>query len=127
MTAVNAEPQNMTALDRANRIRFARTALRRELEQLPQVEGRVRVAKVIADPTDPFTGMRVFELLHFIRRVGRKVALKWIRRLGISEMKTVGSLTERQRVELCGILLTCCHDRPIRECRECEAARRRVA
>lgn len=128
MTPTLEKPQHMSALDRANEVRLARAAVKNELRAVDRIDARIRAAELIADPPPELAAMRVADLLSVIRRTGRATVLGLLRHAEIPELTKIGqrdvpdygSLTERQRVLLCGSLLTCCHHRPIRECRSCD-------
>lgn len=122
---MNAQPQHMTALDNANRIRLGRAKIKRDLGELERDQGRIRAAQLILDPPDVLENMTLTDLLTAIHRVGLSHAKRWLRELGASEARTIGHLTERQRALLAGILLTCRHKIPVRdECLLCEASER---
>lgn len=91
--------QRTTALDRANEIRCARAKLRR------QIGSRQRsAADVLLCPPECVSTMSVLDLLMAQYRWGRHRALKVLAVARISESKQVGSLTERQRRLLAGLL-----------------------
>lgn len=87
--------QTMAALTRANQIRLARVDLRRRIGA-----GEITVAEVL-DPDGEIPpeaeGMTFAHLLTAQRRWGRKRALTYCRRIGISEIKPLRDLTVRQR------------------------------
>lgn len=86
-------PQNMVALARANEIRIARAALKRQI-----ASGEATVAEFITQPLDPqFEGMAINELLCAQHRWGVDRAANMLQRLHIGETRRLGLLTERQR------------------------------
>lgn len=94
MTATKT-PQHLEALESANRVRLFRAELKRDV-----AAGRITVAAVIiATPADA-ENLTLFELLQARRRWGRKRALKFLNAHAIGETKTLGSLTDRQRMAL---------------------------
>jgi hypothetical protein len=94
-----AAPQHLLALDRANRVRVARAALKRRLRsgELPAAEAILRCAH----ETDTMT---VAEVLVNQRGWGPTRSRRMLRSASLAERKTLGSLTERQRVMLAALL-----------------------
>ena len=91
--------QRLLALDRANHIRIARAALKRRLHA-----GQITPAEAILRGSRDTDTMTVDELLRSQRGWGPKRSLTVLRSVLLSDTKTLGSLTERQRVTLAGIL-----------------------
>ena len=90
--AVRATPQWRCALERANHVRLARSALRHRI-----AKGELEVgAIVLACPEEAMT-MTIAELLRSQHRWGRTRTRKFLAHVPVSEAKTVGSLTDRQR------------------------------
>lgn len=87
--------QRLASLDRANAIRFYRAALKRRMRA-----GLVDVAALVADPAPELQTMRVEKLLRAIPGWGATKTRKVLRELRISESKTLGGLSDRQRREL---------------------------
>lgn len=85
----------MEALDKANAVRKERAELKRNIRA-----GRVDVAALIENPPDWLETMKVFELLKALPKVGRIKANTLMRKFKISPSKTVGGLSDRQRLEL---------------------------
>jgi hypothetical protein len=98
-TIAHARPQYMCALERANEVRLARAELKRSV-----AFGKLDVAEVI--PYCPWEahGMAVAELLTSQHRWGHARCRKVLAQLAISEGKTVGSMTDRQRHALAAML-----------------------
>lgn len=92
-------PQHLQALERANRVRLARAELKRRIAQ-----GELRVEEVVANCPWEAESMAIADLLLSQRRWGRTRCRKFLATLSISERKTVGSLTERQRASLVALL-----------------------
>lgn len=86
------EPQRLRALEHANQIRLARAELKRQI-----TVGEVTAAEVILDCPDAARRWTVSELLMAQRRWGVTRCRKFLERNNISEIKPIGSLTERQR------------------------------
>lgn len=88
-----AEPaQHMRALARANEVRLARAALKREI-----AAGRRSALEVVLDCPWEARSMSVGELLASQRRWGKARSRKLIQLAGLKETKELGSMTERQR------------------------------
>lgn len=87
--------QRMEALTRANEIRVARAQLKRDLK-----ERRIRIEQVIADPPDYVLTAKVYDMLVAVPRLGRVKVGRLLTQCRISQSKTVGGLSERQRTEL---------------------------
>jgi hypothetical protein len=90
----------MGALDRANEIRLARVALKRGI-----YAGEISAARVILECPPAANTWPVGDLIMAQRRWARSRTMKLLRRAEhILETKPVGSLTERQRELLAGML-----------------------
>ena len=94
-----AGPQHMRALARANQIRLARAELKRGV-----AAGKIDVAEVIVYCPWEATGMAVADLLISQRRWGEIRCHKLLAQLPMSEKKTLGSMTDRQRRVLAAML-----------------------
>jgi predicted metal-dependent hydrolase len=97
--AVTSGPQHMLALERANRVRLARASLKRKI-----AAGRVDAAEVVLSCPWEVESMSVSELLMSQKRWGRTRCRKFLQSIGLLESKTVGSLTQRQRLTLAALL-----------------------
>jgi hypothetical protein len=91
--------QCMEALARANEVRLARAALKRDIGA-----GRRSVTEVVTESPWEAESMSLSELLCSQRRWGRARSRKLLAAAALSEAKKVGSLTERQRRILTGAL-----------------------
>jgi hypothetical protein len=98
-TVVPAGPQYMRALERANQVRLARADLKRRVAL-----DEVSVAEVIMDCPWEAESMAVGDLLMSQRRWGQTRCRKFLAQIPMSEKKTVGSMTERQRRTLADLL-----------------------
>jgi hypothetical protein len=85
-------PQCMEALARANKVRLARAALKRDIGA-----GRRNITEVIMDSPWEVESMGLGELLCAQRRWGRARSRKLLSSTSLGEGKRVGTLTERQR------------------------------
>jgi hypothetical protein len=93
--ASNDEPQHLVALARANRIRLARAALKRSIN-----DGESTVSEVLTSVPSEAASMTVADLLACQRRWGVTRCRRFLAASRISETRVVGTLTERQRNEL---------------------------
>jgi hypothetical protein len=91
--------QHLLALARANHIRTSRAELKRQLRG-----GQVKAAEVILRSSRDTATMTVTELLSSQRGWGPARSNKILLSVSLSERKTLGSLTERQRLTLAGLL-----------------------
>jgi hypothetical protein len=89
----------MRALARANQVRLARAELKRKVA-LEQLE----VAQVILECPWEAHSMAVADLLISQRRWGRTRCRRFLSQIPMSEKKTVGSMTDRQRHTLAELL-----------------------
>ena len=85
-------PQHLRALARANEIRLARAELKRRV-----LDQEVSVAEIVLDPPPAAENMTVADLLMTQRRWGDTRCRKFLAAVPMSEAKTVGAMTERQR------------------------------
>jgi hypothetical protein len=92
-------PQHMRALARANEVRLARAELKRKVA----VE-EVHVADVILGCPWEAHSMAVADLLMSQRRWGQTRCRRFLAQIPMSEKKTVGSMTDRQRQTLAAML-----------------------
>jgi hypothetical protein len=101
MAMMTREPQRLRALERANEIRLARAELRRKI-----ADGDVAAADVILATPGAATSWAIGDMLMSQRRWGTTRCRKFLLRNQISETKTLGALTERQRRLLADQLLS---------------------
>ena len=95
-----AGPQHMRALARANQIRLARAQLKRGV-----AAGKIDVAEVIVHCPWEAHSMAVADLLMSQHRWGQTRCRRFLTQIPMSEKKTIGSLTERQRRTLAAMLV----------------------
>jgi hypothetical protein len=88
-------PQHMLALAQANRVRLARAELKREI-----AEGERSVADVVRECPWEAETMTISDLLQSQHRWGRTRCRRFLLAIPMSENKTIGSLTDRQRRDL---------------------------
>jgi len=91
--------QRMRALERANQLRRARAALKRQVAR-----GQVAAADVILTCPDEATHMPICQLLASQRGWGEVRCRAFLNRISLREDKPVGSLTERQRLAIASLL-----------------------
>lgn len=85
-------PQYMQALERANQVRLARAGLKRRV-----AGGEVTAAEVVLAAPWEAQSMTISDLLTSQKRWGVTRCRRFLHGLGLSENKTIGSMTERQR------------------------------
>jgi hypothetical protein len=88
----------MEALKRANEIRVRRAQLKKDLK-----DGRLQIEEVLRDPPEYVGTAKVFDILMAVPKFGRVKAARFLNQCRISQSKTVGGLSERQRSELLGL------------------------
>lgn len=91
--------QRMEALRRANEVRVRRASLKKELKA-----GNIRIDELLDDPPEYVGTAKVFDILLAVPKFGRVKAARFLKHCRISQSKTVGGLSERQRVELVSLL-----------------------
>jgi hypothetical protein len=99
VTIIPTASQHMRALERANRVRLARAELKRRV-----ATGELDAAAVILDCPWEAHSMAVADLLMSQRRWGQTRCRKFLAQIPMSETKTVGSMTDRQRRTLAAML-----------------------
>ena len=87
--------QRMEALKRANDIRVRRAQLKKDLK-----DGRAQIEDILLDPPEWVETAKVFDMLMAVPKLGRVKAARLLNSCRISQSKTVGGLSERQRAEL---------------------------
>ena len=92
-------PQHMQALAQANRVRLARAELKRQV-----AEGEAHVAGIVLECPWEAESMSIADLLMSQHRWGRSRCRRFLTAIPMTETKTVGSMTARQRRCLAGRL-----------------------
>ena len=92
---VRSLDQRMDALKRANDVRVRRAKLKKDLK-----EGRVRIETILGNPPEYVETAKVIDILMAVPKFGRVKAARFLNTCRISQSKTVGGLSERQRTEL---------------------------
>jgi hypothetical protein len=98
-TAMAPAAQHMRALAQANRVRLARAELKRQV-----AEGETSVADVVLSCPWEAESMTISDLLMSQHRWGRTRCRRFLASIPMSETKTVGSMTDRQRRALAALL-----------------------
>ena len=97
MTPNRTTQQREDALANANKVRMVRAAWKREARQLNHCDGVLLAITVLQDPEPSFITMKVTDLLCSVRKFGPYTVRQLLGSLAISERKTVGGLTHRQK------------------------------
>ena len=98
-----SKEQHLRALEYANRVRLARAGMKRRI-----AAGELSAAEVVLSCPWQAQSMSVSDLLMSQKRWGRTRCRRLLISLGIPENKRVGTLTERQRHALAGVLNAKC-------------------
>jgi len=85
----------MEALKRANDIRVRRAQLKKDLKS-----GDARIEEILNDPPEYVSTAKVIDILMAVPKFGRVKAARFLNTCRISQSKTVGGLSDRQRAEL---------------------------
>ena len=93
------DQQHLRALQEANRVRLARAEMKREI-----AAGDLAAAEVILSCPWQAESMSISQVLMSQKRWGRARCRRLLLSIGVPENKAVGTLTERQRVALAGML-----------------------
>ena len=91
-TATALAPQHMRALAQANRVRLARAELKRQV-----AEGESTVGDIVLECPWEAESMAIADLLLSQHRWGRTRCRRFLASIPMTETKTVGSMTDRQR------------------------------
>ena len=91
-TATAPAAQHMRALAQANRVRLARAELKRQV-----AEGETPVADVVLSCPWEAESMTISDLLMSQHRWGQTRCRRFLASIPMSETKTIGSMTDRQR------------------------------
>jgi hypothetical protein len=85
--------QRQRALQRASRMRSARAQVKRRI-----AAGELAAAEAVLSPRWEIERMPIAEMLISQRGWGRQRCQQFLTALAIDEAKTIGSMTERQRI-----------------------------
>jgi hypothetical protein len=95
-----SHPQHLQALERANAVRLARAELKRRV-----AEGEISAAEVVLSSPWEAESMTVSDLLTSQHRWGHTRCRKFLQCIPMSETKTIGSMTQRQRHAVAQLLI----------------------
>jgi len=87
--------ERRSALEEANRVRFARADAKRGLKS-----GALDIYELLMDPSEELKGAKVEEMLLAVRGMGRVKVTRILREAGVSRAKTLVGLTHGQRDRL---------------------------
>jgi hypothetical protein len=87
--------QRMAALGNANEIRTKRSQLKRDLKA-----GRKQIHNLLLEPPEWLETMKLFDLVLACPKYGRVKVNKILQLCKISPSKTVGRMSQRQRMEV---------------------------
>jgi len=87
------------ALSRANEVRSYRARLKKDMKA-----GRVDIHELFMKPPKILETMKLIDLMLSTPKFGRVKVNKILTQCSISPSKTVGGLSERQRLEICRML-----------------------
>ena len=87
--------ERLSALEEANRVRFARADAKRDLRS-----GELGIYDLLMDPSEELKGAKVEEMLLAVRGMGRVKVTRLMREAGVSRSKTLVGLTHGQRDRL---------------------------
>ena len=91
--------QRLEALRRANEIRSRRAQLKKDLKS-----GHISIGEVISNPPEFVLTAKVFDMLMAVPKYGKVKATRFLNTCRISQGKTIGGLSDRQRSELLELL-----------------------
>ena len=89
---VRSLDQRMEALKRANDIRVKRAQLKKDLKS-----GAISIEQILSEPPEFVSTAKVFDMLMAVPKFGRVKAARLLNQCRISQSKTVGGLSDRQR------------------------------
>ena len=87
--------QRKEALKKANEIRSRRAKLKRDIKA-----GQKQIHSLLLDPPDYLHSAKVADLLVQVPKYGRVKVNRALQHCRVSPSKTIGGLSQRQRVEL---------------------------
>ena len=91
--------ERLSALEEANRVRFARADAKRDLKS-----DALDIYDLLMDPSEELKGAKVEEILLAMRGMGRVKVTRIMREAGVSRSKTLVGLTHGQRDRLIEVL-----------------------
>jgi hypothetical protein len=97
---ITRAPQHLRALARANEVRLARASLKKRV-----ADGEISVADVILSTPWEAETMPVLDLLMSQRRWGLTRCRRFLQLIPMTESKTIGTMTDRQRQAMARMLV----------------------
>jgi hypothetical protein len=67
-------------------------------------DGRIHIEEILLHPPEYVSTAKVFDMLMAVPKFGRVKAARFLNQCRISQSKTVGGLSDRQRAELVALL-----------------------
>ena len=67
------------------------------------LDGHVLIDQILSDPPEYVSTAKVIDILMAVPKFGRVKAARFLNQCRISQSKTVGGLSDRQRAELVGL------------------------
>ncbi len=116
-STITPAPQHLRALARANEVRLARATLKQRVH-----DGEIPAAEVIRSTPWEAETMPVFELLKCQHRWGLTRCRRLLQDVPMSETKTIGSMTDRQRTAVAHLLKALHVPAPARTTRQIQRA-----
>src|ERR1700752_1644672 len=92
---VRSLDQRREALKRANDIRVKRAQVKKDRKS-----GTISIEQILGEPPEYVSTAKVFDMLMAVPKFGRVRAGRLLKQCRISQSKTVGGLSERQRAAL---------------------------
>ena len=99
----------MLALERANEVKAVKAYWRKRVRAAPRRESILLAADLVEDTPGPLGSTMVWEVLGWVRRLGRTkptevIAERMLDEAGVSQFRKLGDLTPRQRSALAEVL-----------------------
>lgn len=91
--------RRLSALKQANEVRIARAKLKQDLR-----EGKVRLAEILTAEPEYVSTAQVRDLILAVPKIGPAKAARMLSTVRVSQSKSVGSLSDRQRAHLVELL-----------------------
>lgn len=98
---VLSHEDRLRGIELGNRIRFARARIRAEVKALPRAKGKEALARYVELPLiEEVVTWKVAKVLTYLRGYGPYYVRRRMTKLRISDAKTIGGLSDRQRHDL---------------------------
>ena len=99
VTPERSKQQRMEALRKGNDVRSRRAKLKKDIKA-----GRAQIATLLVDPPDYLLTAKVADMLLQVPKYGKVKVNRALTACRISQSKTFGGLSDRQRKELAGYM-----------------------